>query len=47
MLHELVSQNRQGVLSLQGDIMLEFEGQNVLVKNEASAAGEPQGAAQP
>jgi len=41
-LHALVSQNRQGVLSLDGDIMIEFEGQNVLVKNT-----EPNTTAQP
>ncbi len=32
-LHRLIEQNRQGVLSLDGDIMLRFEGRNILVRN--------------
>jgi hypothetical protein len=43
-LNALVSQNRQGVLSLDGDIMIEFEGQNILVKNDSP---EPNTTAQP
>jgi Ca-activated chloride channel homolog len=34
LLHKLIAQNRQGVLSLDGDIMIQFEGHNILVRNE-------------
>jgi Ca-activated chloride channel family protein len=40
LLHKLIAQNRQGVLSLDGDIMIQFEGRNILVRNEASARSE-------
>ncbi len=32
-LQALITQNRQGVLSLDGDIMLRYEGRNILVRN--------------
>ncbi len=32
-LHRLIEQNRQGVLSLSGDIMLRFDGRNILIRN--------------
>lgn len=35
MLHQLVAENRQGVLSLEGDIILRFHGRTILVKNAA------------
>ena len=34
LLHKLIAQNRQGVLSLDGDIMIQFEGRNILVRND-------------
>jgi Ca-activated chloride channel family protein len=34
LLHKLIGQNRQGVLSLDGDIMIQFEGRNILVRND-------------
>ncbi|MCP3915224.1 MAG: VWA domain-containing protein [bacterium] len=33
MLDKLVAQGRQGLLSLRGDILMQYEGQNVLVRN--------------
>lgn len=34
-LHRLIEQNRQGVLSLDGDIMLRIDGRSILVRNTA------------
>lgn len=35
-LQQLVTENRQGVLSLNGDIIIRFEGRNILVRNTAA-----------
>jgi Ca-activated chloride channel homolog len=35
LLQKLVTQNRQGVLSLDGDILIQDEGKNILIKNGA------------
>jgi Ca-activated chloride channel family protein len=37
LLHRLMAQHRQGVLSLDGDIMIQFEGRNILVRNDAQS----------
>jgi Ca-activated chloride channel family protein len=37
LLHKLIAQNRQGVLSLDGDIIIQFDGRNILVRNSVQA----------
>ena len=40
MLDRLVTEGRQGLLSLPGEILLRYDGRNVLVRNDV-AAGQP------
>jgi Ca-activated chloride channel family protein len=34
LLHALAAENRQGLLALEGDVMVQYEGRNILVRND-------------